>query len=286
MFNLIKNKAKKLKKIVWIWWVTLSKKERVHYIVIGILSTLFLFSIILHIKEPKIKPPIPPPIKKKYPTIKKPLIVPPKRAAVKRTPVEPLSTDHINQARWGAGGFAHTLRRECGDCKKLCAEAKHDKGGLTCGGFAYRDNSDLFAKIIDAEFQKCRHRGIYTPPGSKDPFGMVKDTCYYMRLAYWDRYIKYFKGCSWEAICYLGDVSILQGPRTAIKLLQRANGLKRDGVLGPKTKAVCKKFDIELVNQTRIDVIKTYKDFQYFGNGWLYRIGKTYKFCKNKRRLG
>ena len=221
------------------------------------------------------------PEKKKEVIKKKPVLRPkPKKPFVPHYDIK------LNKAKWGTAGFAHTLKRECGDCKRLCGTLKHDKGGLTCGGFSIRSNPDLFSKIINAEFQKCIKRGIYTPPGSTDAFGEVKDTCYFLRQAYWDRYIKFFKGCTWEALCILGDISILQGPRTAVKLLQRSHGIKEDGSFGPQTATVCAKgvFDIDALNNTRISAIKTYKDFQHFEKGWLSRIDKSYKFCKTKRR--
>ena len=278
LINRIENKLRSIYRILWIWWRTARTTERIAVIGLSLIILLFLIAPIIGKK-------------------KEPIIDDHKDQALNTThtkkhsdfnlkPITPYPNREawINKSKWGGAGFNYTLRRECGDCKKLCSYLKHDKGGETCGGFSYRDNSDLFAKIINSEFQRCRHRGIYSPPGSTDPFGMVKDTCYFMREAYWDRYIKFFEDCTWEAICMLGDISILQGPTTAIRLLQRSAGIKEDGILGEQSKRHCTKrtFDIKSLHDTRIAAIKTYKDFKYFKNGWLSRLEKTYKFCKNK----
>ena len=271
------NKIKSIYQILWIWWHTSRKIDKIAIMGFSIIILLILIiPIECHVHVGKKKEPIVSDYHKAHDlnkTHKKKILIhhPPKES-------------FINKAKWGGAGFNYTLQRECGDCKELCSSVKHDKGGETCGGFSYRDNSDLFAKIINSEFQRCRHRGIYSPAGNTDPFGLVKDTCYLMREAYWERYIRFFEDCSWEAICMLGDISILQGPTTAIKLFQRSAGIKEDGIFGDQSKRHCIKgsFDIESLHDTRLAAIKTYKDFNYFKNGWLSRLEKTYKFCKNK----
>ena len=263
---------------------------------LAFLMGAFFFKFILDKEEAqKIEEPEPKIIKPavKKPAVKKNLTPPTKpppfrKSLIPQPPVKRKFVPHydikLNKSKWGTAGFAHTLRRECGDCKRLCGTLKHDKGGLTCGGFSIRSNPDLFSKIINAEFQKCIKRGIYTPPGSNDAFGEVKDTCYFLRQAYWERYIKFFKGCTWNALCLLGDISILQGPGTATKLLQRSHGLQVDGVFGSQSVNACSKenFSIEALNNARVAAVKTYKDFKHFENGWLSRMEKSYKFCKGK----
>ena len=72
------------------------------------------------------------------------------------------------------------------------------------------------------------------------------------------------------------DSAINQGVKTAIKLLQKSLGVKKDGIIGPKTLKAAKMADerelkIEFLSQRALLYTQT-KDFDRYGRGWMRRL--------------
>jgi lysozyme family protein len=74
----------------------------------------------------------------------------------------------------------------------------------------------------------------------------------------------------------LFDFAVNSGPKTAIKQLQEALGLKPDGVVGPKTKAaLAGKTDSDLVMLViaeRLDFMASLRNFIPNAKGWVRRM--------------
>lgn len=95
-----------------------------------------------------------------------------------------------------------------------------------------------------------------------------------------------YKGSYWdavraeelpEAIRYaVFDAAVNSGPRQAIRWLQRAAGVKDDGIIGPKTLAAVRTADPErllrLVLAQRLRFMTGLPNWTAFGRGWARRI--------------
>ena len=190
---------------------------------------------------------------------------------------KPKYTTKFNQAKWVGDGFESVLLNECGKCSKVCWVTSEDKGGPTCLGFSMRDNSDLFIEILNRSFDLCRNQGISWT--DKDPFGKIKDFCYIVRKAYWDRYVEKYKNCDYKALMHLSDTAILQGHKATALIHQRAHGLKADGMWGEKSQSMCLKglWDKRSYIAERQKYLKNLKQFDRFGEGWLKRVNRMDK---------
>ena len=179
-----------------------------------------------------------------------------------------------NNVRAYAGtGFNITTQLECNKCEKACWKTKGDKGGVTCLGFSMSANADLLALILSQQYKQCYSQGIMWD--KNDPFGKKKDVCYYLRKAYWERYFRKYEKCTYSAMMHLGDTAVLQGHKATAKILQASQGLKVDGLWGPQSEGACGlKFSLDKYVEERIRVLKTYKDFPKFGEGWIKRVNK------------
>ena len=193
-----------------------------------------------------------------------------------KKPFKPVFKVKNNKDKWAGDGFASVLRNECNKCKKVCWHTAGDPGGMTCLGFATRDNSDLFIEILNHAWQMCQSQPIYNPIPSNAPFGIYKNFCYRMRTAYWDRYISKYRDCYYPAMMHLSDTAILQGHRATAKILQRSAGLKVDGIFGPKSKTFCQKglWDKEGYVDERLKYLRSLKTWDRFGAGWAKRVKK------------
>ena len=69
-----------------------------------------------------------------------------------KTPFKPVYKVSNNKDKWAGDGFDAVLRNECNKCEKVCWHTAGDPGGMTCLGFATRDNSCL----------------LYTSPSPRD----------------------------------------------------------------------------------------------------------------------
>ena len=132
----------------------------------------------------------------------------PLKKIAKKAPLKPKQDISLNKDKWASDGFASVLRNECNKCEQVCWHTKGDPGGMTCLGFATRDNSDLFIGILNHAWKMCKEQPIYNPIPSNAPFGIFKHFCYRMRTAYWDRYISKYKGCYYPAMIHLSDTAI------------------------------------------------------------------------------
>ena len=184
-----------------------------------------------------------------------------------------------NKLKWAGDGFANILRNECNKCKEVCWNTEGDPGGMTCLGFATRDNSDLFIKILNRAWLVCQDQRIYTPIGGDTPFGVVKNFCYFMRLEYWKRYVEKYSKCYYSAMMHLSDTAILQGHKATAKILQRSAGLKVDGIFGPKSRTFCQDglWDKEGFIAERLKYLKSLKGWDKFGDGWEKRVNRMAK---------
>ena len=216
---------------------------------------------------------------------KKPVKEPVKKQVLYDKPIEKIAKKphwrpelkvENNQDRWASDGFASVLRNECNKCEQVCWHTAGDPGGMTCLGFATRDNSDLFIKILNHAWQMCQSQPLYKPIGQDKPFGIYKNFCYRMRTAYWDRYISKYKDCYYTALMHLSDTAILQGHVATAKILQRSAGLKVDGIFGPKSKTFCQKglWDKAGFVAERLKYLQSLKGWDRFGDGWAKRVNR------------
>ena len=191
-----------------------------------------------------------------------------------KRPFIPKENVALNQSKWAGAGFGWVLTNECGKCEKACWSVKHDRGGTTCVGIAVNRNPLFFEEVLNNAFQNCKNMGILQPVGTKAPFGIKKDFCWHLRNFYWDNYVKKFKNCTWKALINLSDTAILQGLRQAVKIHQKAHNLKIDGIFGPQSEKHCSKalWNNEAFVTQRIKTLKSYRQFDRFGAGWVKRV--------------
>ena len=199
---------------------------------------------------------------------------------VKRKPfkAKPVGVDK-NKRIWAGDGFSSVLKNECGKCERVCHVDKNDVGGFTCAGVSVRYNSAMYARVLNRYFQLCHKSGIYTPPGSKDPFGGIKNLCYELRDFYWNAYVSIFKECDYNALMHLSDTAILQGPSGAVKILQRSAGIQVDGIFGKESLKHCQKgvFNVDKFSEERLKYLKTRSTWKYHGAGWTKRVKQMLK---------
>ena len=117
----------------------------------------------------------------------------------------------------------------------------------------------------------------------EDIKGMTKDRAKEIyKKDFWDK----VKGDELPApvalVCF--DIAVMSGSRRACRMLQKAVGVKRDGIIGPITlKAVREAYRASedvLVSQLsyiRLEFYKRLKHFDTFGRGWTNRINNTHK---------
>jgi lysozyme family protein len=69
------------------------------------------------------------------------------------------------------------------------------------------------------------------------------------------------------------DFGVNAGPRTSVKLLQRAAGVVDDGSVGPRTLAAVKAASglIDALVEARLAHYRSLANFAAFGNGWTSR---------------
>ena len=79
------------------------------------------------------------------------------------------------------------------------------------------------------------------------------------------------------------DAAINHGTRSATKMLQRAIGVKDDGVIGPVTLAAKDKVDINdllmLFIAERIEFFTQVRTFDIYGKGWMNRMAENLKLA-------
>lgn len=80
----------------------------------------------------------------------------------------------------------------------------------------------------------------------------------------------------------VADFAVNSGPRRAAEHLQRALGLRADGVIGPRTLAAASKADrratINLICDSRLAFMRSIRggrDWAAFGKGWTRRVEET-----------
>lgn len=117
----------------------------------------------------------------------------------------------------------------------------------------------------------------------EDIKGMTKERAKKIyKTNYWDK----VKGDELPApvalVCF--DIAVMSGSRRACRMLQKAVGVTRDGIIGPLTlKAVREAYRtsedvlVSKLSYLRLDFYKRLKHFDTFGRGWTNRINKTHK---------
>jgi lysozyme family protein len=83
---------------------------------------------------------------------------------------------------------------------------------------------------------------------------------------------------NWPLNLYLFDSAVNQGVGTAITILQRALGVRLDGVIGPETLAAANAARDSIGSDFMTERALTYtrlSSFGVFGRGWLRRLFKT-----------
>ena len=81
------------------------------------------------------------------------------------------------------------------------------------------------------------------------------------------------------------DAAVHSGPGRAIKLLQRALGVKPDGIIGPITLGEIDDDTIRDYCNERRRFVRSLKNYRHNKNGWENRIDKVESRC-NKYRIG
>lgn len=139
----------------------------------------------------------------------------------------------------------------------------HDNGGPT--------NFGVTQRVYDA---MRKRNGIPT----RDVRQITQDEVKYIYLTgYWDAVSADLLPLGLDYAVF--DCALTAGPRQAKIFLQRAVGVKADGVLGPVTLAAIKKQDpvatINLFCDLRLQHMKGLSDWQHFGKGWAARVNKV-----------
>jgi lysozyme family protein len=77
----------------------------------------------------------------------------------------------------------------------------------------------------------------------------------------------------------LFDFGVNAGPRTSVKLMQRAVGVTADGSLGPQTLAAATATDagklIDALAEARLAYYRSLDNFDVFGAGWSKRTSEV-----------
>lgn len=180
--------------------------------------------------------------------------------------------------------WPHIKEWECGKpCKKPCNILQHkvkDKKGkvirdyweFNCFGLTVKDNADLYATLINRAFnQPINYRGFIDAP---PPEPLIKKRAYK----------KYFKPYEKLPKCIrlaVVDMAYLSGHWKATTVLQRALGIKADGIMGRNTLKYAKnKASRELldkITKTYASDIRSFKNVGIFGKGWIRRLNSVRK---------
>ena len=96
------------------------------------------------------------------------------------------------------------------------------------------------------------------------------------RRDYWDAC-----KCSllpWPWSLYVFDCAVNQGPKVAVKLMQRVLGVTDDGIIGPKTLAAVERATPERALRYMVARLMRYNalsQWDHYGKGWAYRLFKV-----------
>lgn len=148
-----------------------------------------------------------------------------------------------------------------------------------------------------------QHEGGYvnhpSDPGGETNYGITKSVarqCGYkgsMKDIPMDIVEKIYKNQYWDAMScdsfpfsvgfQLFDAAVNHGLLNARKLLQRAVGVKDDGIVGSLTLAAVRKQPqfalISLFNSKRIEFYTKISTFNAFGKGWMARVAVNLKYA-------
>ena len=146
------------------------------------------------------------------------------------------------------------------------------------------------------------HEGGYvnhpSDPGGETNYGITKNTAKQygytgsMRQIPMDVVQKIYKGQYWNTLdCgnyhfafgfQLFDAGVNHGLVNARKILQRAIGVKDDGIIGPITQAAIRNFPTAVLaskfNAERIQFYTRISTFTTFGKGWMNRVAGNLRY--------
>ncbi len=118
----------------------------------------------------------------------------------------------------------------------------------------------------------ARHAG-YMGPMADMPVSVAKEI---YRERYWH---PSFDQMSYAVAFQVFDASVNSGNVVAARWLQKAVGVKDDGIIGPITMAaVARLSPLEIVikfNAARLAFLAALPSWQYFGRGWVNRIANN-----------
>jgi lysozyme family protein len=113
-------------------------------------------------------------------------------------------------------------------------------------------------------------RAGYTGSMKEMPVAVVKDI---YRERYWN---PAFDRMPYAVAFQCFDAAVNSGPAVAIKWLQKAVGVKDDGIIGPVTMAAVAKVDplaiVIRFNAARLSFLTSLPTWSTFGRGWVNRI--------------
>ncbi len=148
-----------------------------------------------------------------------------------------------------------------------------------------------------------QHEGGYvnhpSDPGGETNYGITKSVARQygykgsMKDIPMDIVEKIYKNQYWDAMScdsfpfsvgfQLFDAAVNHGQLNARKLLQRAVGVKDDGIVGSLTLAAVRKQPqfalISLFNSKRIEFYTNISTFNAFGKGWMARVAVNLKYA-------
>lgn len=160
----------------------------------------------------------------------------------------------------------------------------------------------------DALKRVLQHEGGYvdhpSDPGGETNFGITKKTAQNygykgsMRHIPADIVEKIYRNQYWDAMScdsfqyaiafQLFDAAVNHGLLNARKILQRAVGVKDDGIIGPITLHEVRKQPlfslINLFNAERIQFYTRISTFNVFGKGWMSRVSSNLKYAADDMR--
>ena len=127
----------------------------------------------------------------------------------------------------------------------------HDAGGETNMGISKRAFPDVDIKNLDVELASAIYKKYYWNQVKADELPNGLDLVVF-------------------------DGAVNSGPTQSAKWLQKALGIKADGVVGPVTLVALQKADVpSMINKVldqRLDFLKSLSTWSHFGKGWEARV--------------
>ena len=198
---------------------------------------------------------------------------------------KPKSDFEKNKALFYSTAFEWIKEAECGSIKPPCCHFNpKDPGHFTCLGISLKHNQDLISEIITSSFNDFTAVSVVTTGEAKWRYTFTSvPAVKLIQERYYEVYYKKFMNCPFNVTLQLMDSEILSG--RAVKLFQKSQGIKADGIWGKQTETTCKNNpDMEAFKQTRIKRLKSLGICKYFCNGWFKRLDNLEEFINANTR--